>query len=156
MSRRPPAALQATVEIADRCKFRLPLAAKRLADECTQRLGPGLNPARSGTQAGYKLGATGRIWSGRCCQGIKPSVLEFPTASCIFCCGELMRRRASWSRHVPIWFPQSSIRYNGTINDVLLLLRQIQILSQTDEIALRLQDQQLLWVFRLVERTSDA
>ena len=45
-----PAALQASVEIAERCKFRMPLARNKLSDERTQRLGPellfGLQPAR--------------------------------------------------------------------------------------------------------------
>jgi len=45
-----PEALHATVEIADRCTFRLPLARRKLADELTQPLRPGLlfglEPAR--------------------------------------------------------------------------------------------------------------
>jgi len=45
-----PAALRATVEIADRCKFRSPLARRTLTDQRTQPLGPrllfGLEPAR--------------------------------------------------------------------------------------------------------------
>jgi DNA polymerase III alpha subunit len=45
-----PEALHATVEIADRCTFRLPLARRKLADQRTQPLGPGLlfglEPAR--------------------------------------------------------------------------------------------------------------
>ncbi len=45
-----PAALQASVEIAERCKFRMPLARGKLSAERTQRLGPellfGLQPAR--------------------------------------------------------------------------------------------------------------
>jgi len=46
-----PAALDASVEIADRCRFRLPLALSRASSESQQRLGPellfGLEPARS-------------------------------------------------------------------------------------------------------------
>jgi DNA polymerase-3 subunit alpha len=45
-----PAALHATLEIAERCKFRLPLARRRLSDQPGQPLGPGLlfglEPAR--------------------------------------------------------------------------------------------------------------
>jgi len=45
-----PAALHATGEIAERCTFRLPLAKKKLADQHTHQLGPGLlfglEPAR--------------------------------------------------------------------------------------------------------------
>jgi DNA polymerase III alpha subunit len=45
-----PAALQASVEIAERCQFRLPLRRSRLAAEPRQPLGPallfGLEPAR--------------------------------------------------------------------------------------------------------------
>jgi DNA polymerase III subunit alpha len=37
-----PAALYATVEIAERCKFRLPLANRKLADQPSEPLGPGL------------------------------------------------------------------------------------------------------------------
>src|SRR5205814_9751143 len=45
-----PAALHATVEIAERCTFRLPLANQKLADRRPERLRPGLlfglEPAR--------------------------------------------------------------------------------------------------------------
>src|SRR5690349_3260135 len=45
-----PAAPRATSEIAERCTFRLPLAKRRLADQHTHQLGPGLRfglePAR--------------------------------------------------------------------------------------------------------------
>ena len=45
-----PAALHATLEIAERCKFRLPLVSRKLADQHAERLGPGLlfglEPAR--------------------------------------------------------------------------------------------------------------
>jgi hypothetical protein len=45
-----PAALHATAEIAERCKFRLPLATRTVADQRTEPLGPGLlfglEPAR--------------------------------------------------------------------------------------------------------------
>jgi len=54
--------------------------------------------------------------------------------------GELMRRGASWSRCVPVFSPQLSIRNDVTVDRGLLLVCQVEILPQTNQIPLGLQD----------------
>jgi hypothetical protein len=57
---------------------------------------------------------------------------------------ELTRRNASWSWYIPVPLSQGSIGGNVAINDGLLLVRQIEILPEMDEIALCLENQEML------------